>query len=307
MRAIRPFRRIGLQLLSFGLGLSLWMVVSGEETVERGLRVPLELQQFPAGLELQGEPPSSVDVRVRGSSGTLARISPGDIVAVLDLRGAHVGGRLYHLTSDQVRAPFGVEVVQITPATIAMIFENSKTGHVPIRPKVDGKPAPGYLIGKISVDPDSAEVAGPESAVNRASEALTETVSVSGARATVTDTVTVGLIDPTLRLGSTRSAKVTVQVLPAPAERTLRDLPVHLRGLAPGLSAQAVPSVVSVGLRGIREGLNRVEADDVVVYVDLSGLGSGQYPLTVRADTPHDAGVTHFEPATVQVRIASVK
>ena len=45
------------------------MVVSGEETVERGLRVPLELQQFPAGLELQGEVPTTVDVRVRGASG----------------------------------------------------------------------------------------------------------------------------------------------------------------------------------------------------------------------------------------------
>jgi YbbR domain-containing protein len=100
---------------------------------------------------------------------------------------------------------------------------------------------------------------------------------------------------------------VTVEVLKAPAERTLRDLPVHLRGLAPGLSAQAVPSVVNVGLRGSREGLNRVEADDIVVYVDLSGLGSGQYPLTVRADTSNEAGVTRVEPATVQVRIASVK
>src|SRR5712692_1711845 len=172
IRALWPFRHLALKLLSVGLAVLLWMAVSGEETVERGLRVPLELQQFPSGLELQGEPPSTVDVRVRGSSGALARVSPGDIVAVLDLRGAHTGGRLFHLTSDQVRAPFGVEVVQITPATIAMIFENSKTGHVPIRPKVDGKPAPGYLIGKISVDPDSAEVAGPESAVNRASEAL---------------------------------------------------------------------------------------------------------------------------------------
>jgi YbbR domain-containing protein len=307
MRPIRPFRHLGLQLLSVGLGLSLWMVVSGEETVERGLRVPLELQQFPPDLELQGEPPSSVDVRVRGSSGMLARISPGDIVAVLDLRGAHVGGRLFHLTSDQIRKPFGVEVVQITPATIAMIFENSKTGRVLIRPKIEGKPAPGYLVGKVTVDPDSADVAGPESAVNRASEALTEPVSVSGARATVTDTVTVGLIDPTLRLRSTRSAKVTVQVLPAPGERTLRDLPVHLRGLAPGLSAQAVPSVVSVSLRGSRAGLNRVEADDVAVYVDLAGLGSGQYPLTVRADASEETGVTRIEPATVQVHIASVK
>ena len=35
--------------------------------VERGLRVPLELQQS-AGLEIQGEAPSTVDVRVRGTS-----------------------------------------------------------------------------------------------------------------------------------------------------------------------------------------------------------------------------------------------
>ena len=64
----------------------LWLVVSGEETVERGLRVPLELQQFPPGLELQGDAPSLVDVRVRGASGTLSRVGPGDIVAVLDLK-----------------------------------------------------------------------------------------------------------------------------------------------------------------------------------------------------------------------------
>ncbi len=67
------------------------MVVAGEETVERGLRVPLELQQFPAGLELQGDVPSTVDVRVRGASGTLSRVGPGDIVAVLDLRTARAG------------------------------------------------------------------------------------------------------------------------------------------------------------------------------------------------------------------------
>ena len=62
------------------------MVVSGEETVERGLRVPLELQQVPAGLELLGDVPATVDVRVRGASGALSRVGAGDIVAVLDLR-----------------------------------------------------------------------------------------------------------------------------------------------------------------------------------------------------------------------------
>src|SRR6266403_3110611 len=88
-----PFRHLGLKVLSLGLALLLWMVVSGEETVERGLRVPLELQQVPAGLELTGEVPATVDVRVRGASGTLSRVGTGDVVAVLDLRSARSGRR----------------------------------------------------------------------------------------------------------------------------------------------------------------------------------------------------------------------
>ena len=307
MTTIWPFRHVGLKLFSVGLALLLWMAVSGEETVERGLRVSLELQQFPAGLEIQGEPPSTVDVRVRGASGTVGRVSAADIVAVLDLHAARVGRRLFHLTPEQMRAPFGVEVVQITPPTVALVFENSATRQVPVVPAVEGKAAPGYVVGKVAVDPETVEIVGPESAIERASEALTEPVSVAGARDRVRETVTVGLLDPALRLKSARAATVTVQVLPAPLERTVRDRPVHLRNLGPNLAAQAVPAVVAVGLRGSREALNRVEPDDITAYVDLAGLGSGEYTLTGRVDASREVGIAHVEPATVQVRITSAK
>jgi len=307
MRTMWPFRHFGLKLLSLGLAVLLWTAVSGEETVERGLRVPLELQQFPSGLEIQGEPPSTVDVRVRGASGSLSRVSAGDIVAVLDLRAARAGQRLFHVTPEQVRAPFGVEVVQVTPPTVALVFENSATRQVPVVPAVDGQPAPGYLVGRVESDPPMVDVLGPESAVKRATQALTEPVSVEGARGRIRESVTIGLLDPALRLKNPRAAMVTVQVLPAPLERTVRYRPVHLRNLGPNLGARALPAVVAVGIRGSRDALNRVEPDDVTAYVDLAGLGSGEYTLTVRADASRDAGITHVEPATVQVVITSAK
>jgi YbbR domain-containing protein len=301
------FRHLGLKLLALGLAVSLWMVVAGEETVERGLRVPLELQQFPSGLELQGEPPSTVDVRVRGASGALSRVSAGDIVSVLDLRGSRPGRRLFHVTPDQVRAPFGIEVVQVTPATVALVFENSQSRSVPIEPSVEGKPAPGYVVGKVRVDPENVEVIGPASAVQRATEALTEPVSVDGARDRVRETVTVGVLDPALRVKGPRVATVTVPIIVAPQERTMRGLPLRMRNLGANLAADALPPVVTIVLRGSREVLNRVEADDVRAYVDLAGLGTGQYSLTVRADASREAGVTRIDPPSVQVRIASVK
>ncbi|MFI5179261.1 MAG: YbbR-like domain-containing protein [Vicinamibacterales bacterium] len=307
MRSIWPFRHVGLKLLALAIALLLWMAVAGEETVERGLRVPLELQQLPATLELTGDVPTTVDVRVRGESGALSRVSPGDVVAMLDLRSARAGHRLFPLTPAQMRVPFGVDVIQITPSAVSIAFEASATKQVPVVPAVAGRPAPGFVLGAMTSDPAAVDVVGPESAVQRVSFAVTEPVSVSGARDRVRDTVVLGLVDPSLRLKNARTATVTVQIAPAPLERTLRNRPVHLRGLAGHLTAAAEPTAVDVTLRGSKDALNRVESDDVVASVDVAGLGPGQYQLTVNAEASRDAGVTHVEPAVVQVRITSGK
>lgn len=305
MKAPWPFGHFGLKVFSVAFATFLWFVVSGEETVERGLRIPLELQQFPDGLELQGEAPSLVDVRVRGASGALSRIGSGDIVAVLDLKAARTGQRLYQLTPEQVRVPFGVQVVQVTPPTIALAFEPVATRQVPVVPAVAGDPAPGYVAGKVTVDPPTVEVVGGESAVARVTEAVTEPISIAGARATVTDGVTVGFVDTALRLKTPRLARVTVEVIPGPVERTLRNRPVQLRNLATRLFARSQPNVVDVVLRGSRDDVNRVESDDVAAYVDLTGLGVGDYTLGVHVDGPQRAGVARINSATVQVTITS--
>jgi len=307
MRAIWPFRHIGLKLVSVAIAVLLWMVIAGEETVERGLRVPLELQQFPPGLELLGDVPTTADVRVRGVSGTLSRISPGDIVAVLDLRGARAGERLFHLTPEQVRAPFGVEVVQVTPPTVAVVFEKAASRNVPIKPAIEGRPAAGYIVGKTTADPPTVEVVGPESAVRRVTDALTEPVSVAGAVRPVQETVTVGTLDPAVRVKTQRTVQVTVQIVPAPLEQTVRDRPVHLRNLAANLTATPIPFEVDVTLRGSREALARIQPDDATAYVDLTDMGAGEYTVTVHAESSRDAGVARIEPAAIAVRITSAK
>lgn len=308
MKRLWPFRNFGLKLLSVSIGVLLWISVSGEEIVERGLRAPLELQQFPAGLEIQGEAPSTVDVRVRGTSGALSRVGAGDLVAVLDLHAVRAGNRLFAMTPEQVRSPVGVEVVQVTPSTIALAFENSLTRDVPVAPSVEGTPEPGYvMVGKPVVSPERVEIIGPETAVKRAVEAVTETISVAGLHESIREDVAIGLLDPALRLKTQRTVSVTVKIVPGPMERTVRGRPIRLRNLGARLSAQAVPAVVDVGLRGSRDVINKVDTEDVTAYVDVSGLGEGEYELSVHADVSERAGVTRVEPATVQVRITSVK
>jgi YbbR domain-containing protein len=231
----------------------------------------------------------------------------GDIVAVLDLRSARPGRRLYQITPEQVRAPFGVEIVQVTPPTVALLFENTATRQVPVVPSVEGDPAPGFTVGKPLSNPATVEVVGPERAVERVTEAITEPVSIAGAHQDVTETVTVGFQDSTLRLRAPRLATVTVPIVPGPVERTLQDRPVHLRNVGANLLARAVPPHTNVILRGSRQGLNRIDPESVTAFVDLAGLGAGDYTLGVQVVAPQDAGVARIIPATVQIQITSVR
>ena len=298
-----PFRHLGLKVLAITLASLLWLTVAGEHVVERSLRVPLEFRNIPEALEIVGNTPDTVDVRLRGSSAVLSRLQPGEIVAVLDLRTARSGSRLFHIRNDDVRAPFGVDVSQIVPSTLALELEKSARRMVPVVPAIEGQPAPGFVVGRYAVDPATVEIVGPDSHVRQVAEATTEPVSVKDARARVRDGVTIGVMDSSVRLTQAQSANVTVEIWPAPVERRMPDVPVRWRNLGTGLRAQVSPQLVQVTVRGSKDPLAMLRGDSVQAFVDLAGLGSGRYNLRVQVDPAESFGVIAIQPAIVSVTI----
>jgi YbbR domain-containing protein len=293
------FRHMGLKVLSIALAALIWLLVSGEQIVERALRIPLEFTNLPAQLEMVGDTPTVVDVRVRGSSGALSRVSAGELVAVLDLRTARAGQRLFPLTGSEVRAPFGIEVVQIAPSNVSMMFEPSATKVVPVIPGVEGDPADGYIVASVAADPATVEVVGAASAVKQLTGAITEPVSIAGATETVTDTVNIGVADPFVRLQSPEMAEVTVNIAGAPVEWAIAGIPIRLRE---GDMAEISPREVVVFVRGPRE-TRGATIDDFVATVDTEGLSPGLFQLQVQVTPPPRVGIIRVEPPAVRVRI----
>jgi len=294
-------RHFGLKFLSIALAALLWLLVSGERIVERAMRIPLEFTNLPAQLEIVGDAQNVVDVRLRGSSGALSRVPTGELVAMLDLRSARTGRRLFHITGADVRTPFGVEVVQLMPASLSMTFEPSASKIVPIVPAIDGDPAAGYLLGTVTADPATVEVVGPISALGSLTEAITEPISVIDASAPVTESVTVGVPDQSVRLREPMTARVTVQVLPAPVEWAVAAIPVQVRNSG-GTMALVAPTHVTVHVRGPRETMAS-SAEEFEASIDISGLRSGQYQMPVRVVPPARVGVVSVEPQELRVKI----
>ncbi len=298
-----PFRHLGLKALSVAIALLAWLSVSGEQTVERSLRVPLELQNIPDQLELVEIPPQGVDVRIRGSSGLLSHLAPGDIVAVIDLSDARPGRRLFALTPDRVHGPSGVQVGQVSPSTITLEFQRTAVRAVKVQPSIEGQPAAGYEVQGFTCQPDAVEVAGPDTLLKQLSRVMTERVSVAGATRDVREVVTLGVASAGLRLKNPGKATVTVHVRPLPLERSFRGVSVILRNVPGGLRGQVSPADVQVDVKGPRENVEFLTSEAFTASLDLAGLRPGRYNLQVHIDAPPRVEVLRVDPASVVVRI----
>ena len=301
--AYNPFRNLGLKAVAVGTATLLWVAVGGEKIVERSLQAPLELQNPPSTLMIVGGAPSTVDVRVRGTSTSLGRLVPGDLRAILDISDAKSGRNLFPIGPDLVSSPFGVEVSYAGPETVAIVFERQVSREVPVRPDVEGEPAPGYEVRRVTVEPARVEVIGPESAVRDLAEATTEPVRLRSSAGEVRETVAIAILDSAARLRTAQNALVTVEIQPVTTERTVVAVPVRMQQLRARQRAQSSPPSVSVTVRGDAEALQKLGVGDVEASVDLTGLGTGRYTLPVRVGTSRQFGVVRVDPPQVQVTI----
>jgi YbbR domain-containing protein len=298
-----PFRNFWLKALSVLIAVLLWILVGGEKIVERSMRVPLEMQNIPDGIEMVGEMPGSVDVRLRGPSGALSTLSAGDVMAIMDLSTAGVGRHLFHLAADDVRVPFGVEVKTITPATTTLVFERTLTKTVPVVPSVEGQPAPGFAVERVTTEPAEVEVVGPDSALRGLQQAVTEPVLIEGATAPKRETVTIGLPNSVAHLKNGRNARVLVEIVSTRTERTIANVPVRMFHLRDGRVARSSPASVVVTIRGQEEAIGKLIADAVEASVDLGGLAPGRHDLTVTVAPSRAFTVVRIDPAQVQITI----
>jgi YbbR domain-containing protein len=291
-----------LRLAGLALAMGLWFVIAGKQTAERGVAVAVELRNVPRDLELTGDAVNTVDVRVRASPGLINSLDAGTIRATIDLVGAEEGERIVQLAPDQIQAPQGFRVVKITPSLLTLNLERTLRKAIPVRPRVIGRPAPGFEVAEITSDPAEVRVAGPRSRVQEIESAFTEPVSVEGADATAAELVNVGLEDPLLRLEGRTRVRVTAAVREARETRSFEGLHVVARGRP----ARLAPSRVTVSVAGPASQVRGLAPGDLKPYVALPSDGTVPKSLPVAVEVASGwPGVSVLEtrPAEVSVRV----
>jgi YbbR domain-containing protein len=127
------FPNAGLKLLALAISFLIWATYTAEPYAEVGFQVPLEFTTMPPQLEISGDVPTAVRIRVRGRSALLRRMVPADLNLRLDMKDKKEGTATLNIRPEMVGAPFGATVVQVAPSEI----------HVTLVPRHDPAPPSG--------------------------------------------------------------------------------------------------------------------------------------------------------------------
>jgi len=217
------FENLPLKLLSVLLASLVWLFVMGEEHSERSYTVPVQISRLAEGLVLLNEEDYVVEVRVSGPRGILNNLSDGDFAATLDLAPYGKGEVDVPIAKEAIRAPKGVSISRIRPATIRVHLDSVVEKKIPLKAVVHGQPAAGYEVRGVELEPASLRLAGPESLLAQITEIPTTPIDVTGLTGDATLSVQV---DFQRHLVSWPPRPLLAQVAVAPRMVT-RSLPVE--------------------------------------------------------------------------------
>ena len=112
--------RLSAKALALTVAIGLWTAVAGQQSTEMALTVPIEYQRIASGVELRGEIPGEVGVRLRGSQLAIAALRASSVRLHVSLDRVRDGLNYIALTAHHLDLPPGVELTDLRPAFLAI-------------------------------------------------------------------------------------------------------------------------------------------------------------------------------------------
>jgi YbbR domain-containing protein len=222
---------MGLKVASLILALILYAHVVTDQQRESQIAVPVRLTGLSDTLAVTGSPPARVGFKVRGKWKDLIRLGLTSPFLSIDLASASPGRFQRLISVEDVRERAipaeltkALDVTEVVePRMVDVIIELKEARTVPVAARMVGAPAAGFAVeARPLVDPDSARVEGPASAVANFDTLFTLPVDITGEREKIQRQVQFDLGSNALAVAPRRCV-VTIRFARTAADSSLRQ------------------------------------------------------------------------------------
>lgn len=240
-------------------------------------------------------------VTLDGSEDSLSQVA--EITATIDVDGMTSDSERYVEVVPRDRDGNVVDNVVCSPSAVNVQVAVGKTKDVRIAtPATTGTPAEGYAVTQVTVEPMQITVGGDEALLEAVNSIAVDAINVDGASRSVTEEVALQMPEGISALDGLEKVRVTAGIEPV-SERSFTIDKIETRGLSSDRTLVSVSdSSVVVRLSGVTSELNGVDASKIEAWIDLSGLGAGEYDVDIQVTT--DTGeVVSVSPTKTTVKI----
>jgi YbbR domain-containing protein len=180
------FENFGLKISAVLIAVFLWFFVTSRGQSEISLEAPIEFKDMPADLGISSSSAKTVTLTIRGQERFMKRLNASDIRVFVDLTRARHGESIFNIGENDVKLPFAMTVVSISPSSVKVRLEEMISRTVPVQPHLLGTPEKG-LVASVSVEPKSVVIRGLRSEVRKIDAVRTEAFNISDVRETETE------------------------------------------------------------------------------------------------------------------------
>jgi YbbR domain-containing protein len=200
-----------LKLASVAAGMALWAFVATTERARVVLSVPVEYVGLGKDRLLVGDRPDTVDVEVEAVRWVAARVSSGAVRARVNVAGLPDGESVVSVSPGDIDVPPGASITRISPGRVRVTLAGTARQTVRVTPDIRGRPAPGFVVGRVVVDPPAVQIEGPRATIEGRDAVTTAAVDVTDARQSITEQVALSLPVSVSSAGE-RAVRVTVEI-----------------------------------------------------------------------------------------------
>ena len=173
-----------------------------------------------------------------------------------------------------------------------------------VKPKIIGKPAPGYYISEILSNPDEIKIFGNYPKISNIEFLETIAIDVSGITKTLSVKVPPALEEGlNIVEGEVELIEVTIQVKEAIIQKILKNISVVPQNLSPFVSCEIKPEVVDITAEGKNILIDKLKAEDIKAFVKFTDNFKVEQKVKVQVDLSEGISLIKIEPEEVTVLI----
>ena len=298
------------KLGALGLALLVWNYVSRQELREIVRRIPIAIEMGNPNLTIIGEQVKKLTVTFSVPEREIKSFSESEIRGLhkIDLDHA-VEKYTFRLTPGDIKRSKGsYRAKEIRPSEITVFIDELGTFKLPIRASLHGDAAAGYKIvtEEIRLDPEEVVMVGPIKKLEALTQVLTEPIDVLGRTKSFRKKVNIRqYVD--IRPQTDIEIEVFIPITEQFASKEFTDVPVHILGSPfEMILAEVDPAVLNVKVTGPTRILDELDAEDLLFYVDVTGLKRGDHEIPYGYRLPMEISIQSELPLA-RVKLGEVK